>query len=152
MARKRVIDPNFFLKRDISKVSPLARLLYIGLWGICDDQNSTFPDDPDWIKIQILPYDDVKVDKLLKELSKLGKILKFTADDGKEYWYLKNFLKWQRIDRPSAVKYPRFKPTLAEHSTSTRPELKELIKLNKPENETLSSRESVGKKWGRNRR
>ena len=127
MARNRMLNPDFWLDEEVSKVSPYARLLYMGLWGICDDNYATFPDRPEWLKLQILPYDSVNTRELLDELSKIGKIVKF-SHDGKDYWYLKNFLKHQRIDRPSSPKYPKYRPSLAEYSTSPRPEVKKEIR------------------------
>ena|SRR3990167_9758191 len=130
MARRRIIDPEFWLDEEISKLTPHARLFYIGLWGICDDNYATFPDLPGWLKIQIFPYENVDTISLLKELSEARKILKFEFEDQK-YWYIKNFFKHQIINRPSRPKYPEFKPylshyyqTLTEGSMSTHPEKK----------------------------
>ena len=94
----------------------------MGLWGICDDNYATLPDRPEWIKLQILPYDSVNARDLLDELEKIGKIIKFQAD-GKPHWFIKNFFKHQRIDRPSKPKYPKYSPSrviLDEPSTTTR--------------------------------
>lgn len=131
-----MIDPEFWLDEEVSSISPMARLLYIGLWGICDDNFATLPNNPAWIRIQVLPYEDSpNVQGLLAELYKIGKIELFLAEDGKEYWYIRNFFKHQRIDRPSKPKYPEFtretktlfaptRTTLDEPSTHTRPEVK----------------------------
>lgn len=131
MARKRMIDPEFFLDEEVSRASALARLLYVGTWGIADDNFATFPNRPDWIKAQVFPYEEVDTRRLLDELSKLGKLVLFTADDGKEYWWIKNFFKYQRVDRPSKAKYPEYKGEIAEKeskldegSKSTRTEVK----------------------------
>src|SRR2546422_9553089 len=112
MARKRMIDPEFWLDEDLAKLSAFARLLYIGLWNICDDNYATFPNRPDWIKIQIFPYELVDIPALLGELYASDKILPFDHD-GKPYFYIKNFFKYQRIDRPSMPKYPAYPGTLA---------------------------------------
>lgn len=125
MARRRVIDPEFWLDEDLAKLTAYARLLYIGLWNICDDNYATLPDRPDWIRIQIFPYEDVDARLLLGELSKSGHIIGF-EQEGKKYWFVKNFFKYQRIDRPSAPKYAKF----PEGSASTRSEVK-LSKLSK---------------------
>lgn len=120
-----MLNPDFWLDEDLAKVSPHARLLYMGLWGICDDNYATFPDRPEWIKIQVFPYDEVSVRGLLDELEMIAKIIKFPAD-GKIWWYIKNFHKHQKVDRPSRPKYPQYKAQrlmLTEHSTSTRPEV-----------------------------
>ena len=128
-----MLNPDFWLDEEISALSPHARLLYMGLWGICDDNYATLPDRPDWIKIQVFPYDSVNTRELLDELEKIGKIIKFQYDD-KPYWYIKNFFKHQRIDRPSNPKYPKYSASrvmLDEPSTTTRPELRKGSKLNK---------------------
>ena len=110
MARRRMIDPEFFLDEEISKVTPHARLLYIGLWGIADDNVFTIPNRPEWIKAQIFPYENVDINSLLTELVKLGKLLSFQYD-GEEYkagkyYFLKNMHKHQRVEKPSLQKYP----------------------------------------------
>lgn len=107
MARKRMIDPEYWLDEELATVSPHARLLYIGLWSICDDNYATLPNRPDWIKVQVFPYESVSTPLLLGELSGIGKILLFEVD-GKEYWYIKNFFKFQRVEKPSKPKYPEF--------------------------------------------
>lgn len=108
MARKRMLDPDFFLDEEVSQMSPHARLLYQGLWCICDDNNHTFPHRPGWIKLQVFPYEPaVDVGMLLQEIARIDKILPF-MHQGKEYWYVKNFSKHQRVDHPSKSKYPKF--------------------------------------------
>lgn len=104
-----MIDPEFWLDEGVAELSAFARLLYIGIWGLCDDNYATFPNRPKWIKAQVFPYDDVNTPQLLTELSEKGKIVLFTADDGEEYFYIKNFFKYQRVEKPSKPKYPQFK-------------------------------------------
>lgn len=138
-----MIDPDFWLDEELAKLSAYARLLYIGVWNLCDDNYATFPDRPEWIKIQVFPYDSVDVSGLLGELSASGKILPF-EDGGKKYWFIKNFFKYQRIDRPSKPKYPKFR----EHSVSPRQEVKE-VKLSKKGskgyNKFLEAKKQIGK-------
>lgn len=143
MARKRMIDPEFFLDEGLAELSPLARLLYIGVWGICDDNYATFPNRDKWIKAQVFPYDSVNTRKLLDELESSGHIIKFVADNNEEYYYVKNFFKYQRVDRPSAPKYPQFNEktrVLDESSTSPRPEVK-LSKVKLKEEKGTSTQE-----------
>lgn len=149
MARKRVIDPQFWLDEEISQISAAARLLYIGLWGICDDRNATLPNRPLWIKTQIFPYEIIDIDKLLKELADIGKIILFKDQDTKDYWYIKNFTKWQKVDHPSDTKYPKYRGA-REPSESPRSELSNLININKGDNLIKTSREQLKEKWGKN--
>lgn len=108
MARNRMLNPEFWLDEGMAELSPLARLLYMGLWGICDDNYATLPNRPKWIKAQIFPYEDVNTPQLLTELSESGKLIKFVADDNEEYFYIKNFFKYQKVEKPSKPKYPQF--------------------------------------------
>jgi hypothetical protein len=103
----------------------------MGLWGICDDNYATFPNRPEWVKAQVFPYEEVDIRALLVELSSKGKIILFISEEHHEFFYIKNFFKHQKIDRPSNPKYPEFKPDnavqytrLVEHSTSPRSEVK----------------------------
>lgn len=138
MARKRMIDPEFFLDESLCEVSAFARLLYIGLWSICDDNYATLPHRSKWIKAQVFPYDTVNIDKLLTELEQIGVIIKFTVEE-QEFWYIKNFFKYQKVDRPSKPKYPPYnentRRVLDTTSTNTRTEVK-LSKDNIKESKT----------------
>ena len=126
MARRRMLDPDFWADEEVSSMSAHARLLFMGLWGICDDNYATFPDRPEWIKVQVFPYETVDVRSLLAEIEKIGKIERFLFDN-KHYWYIKNFHKHQVINRPSRPKYPPYKVKLggiSEDSMSTHHEMK----------------------------
>ena len=133
-----MLNPDFWLDEEVSAVSPHARLLYMGLWGICDDNYATFPDRPEWIKIQVFPYESVNTRELLDELSKIGKIIKF-EHEGKGYWFIKNFFKHQRIDRPSNPKYPKYRLAVADGSTSTRLKGSKEVKLNKKDSSSKNA-------------
>lgn len=108
MSRRRMIDPEFFLDEDLAKLSPHARLLYIGSWTIADDNTFTFPHRPEWIKAQIFPYENVKITQLLHELVSKEKFIIFKNGDEKEYIFIKNMHKHQRIEKPSKQKYPAY--------------------------------------------
>jgi uncharacterized phage protein (TIGR02220 family) len=101
MARKRIIDPEFFLDEELAKISPHARLLYIGSWTIADDRYFTLPNRPDWIKAQIFPYENVDITKEISELVSIQKYIEFTNGDKKPYLFVPNMAKYQRIDKPS---------------------------------------------------
>ena len=102
-----MIDPEFFLDEDLAKLSPHARLLYIGSWGLADDRAFTLPHRPDWIKAQIFPYENINIQKLISELITLKKFIIF-QNENKEYIYIKNMAKHQRIEKPSKQKFPTY--------------------------------------------
>lgn len=130
MARRRMIDPEFWLDEDLAKVSAYARLLYIGLWNICDDNYATFPEKLGWLKIQIFPYEEVNMGKLLQELSESGRILLF-EQKGEKYYFIKNFFRYQRVDKPSLPKYPKYPGLLQDYSPTTLAKVSKLSKLSK---------------------
>ena len=107
MARKRMIDPAFFLDDEVASLSAHARLLYIGSWTLADDTHFTLPYNPDWIRAQIFPYESaIDVEKLIDEIVGIGKYFPFTNGGDREYLFIPTMSKHQTINRPSAPKYP----------------------------------------------
>ena len=103
MPRKRMISPEFWDDEEIGGWSIEARLFYIGLWSFADDEGRLRA-HPKLLKSEIFPYDEkIDIGKLKAEVSK--KVLWYKVD-GQEYGYIKNFLKHQRIDRPSKSQLP----------------------------------------------
>lgn len=125
MARKRMIDPEFWSDEEIGSWSYQSRLFYIGLWNFADDEGR-FKAHNDLLRSQIFPYDKkINIDKLKNEL---GNKIHWYEINGAKYGYIRNFAKHQRIDRPTESKLPP--PTIFdEYSTSIRgdvlPNLKE---------------------------
>jgi len=114
MPRKRMIDPEYWSDEEIGKWSFQARLFYIGLWNFADDEGR-FKAHPSLLKAQIFPYDR-KIDliKLKKEVS--TKIQWYEVNSN-QYGFIRNFLKYQRIDKPSESKLPKPQP-FDEYSTN----------------------------------
>ena len=78
MARIRSIKPAFFSSDDTCRCSPLARLLFIGLWTEAD-REGRLEDRPDQLKRRLLPDDQVGVDALLWELVDRGLIRRYVS-------------------------------------------------------------------------
>jgi len=93
MARSRNIKPAFFLNDTLAEIDPLGRLLFIGMWTICD-----FKGDFEWrerrIKVQILPYDNCDIKELAINLDKSG-LIRFYSNGEKVYVNTPNFAKHQ---------------------------------------------------------
>lgn|SRR3990167_7650451 len=83
MPRIRAVKPEFFLDFELSKLPPHTRLLFIGLWTQAD-KVGRLEDEPHKIKIQILPWDDIDVEKCLEELHPKF-IFRYKSKDGKKY-------------------------------------------------------------------
>ena len=127
MARKRMIDPEFWSDEEIAKWSYPARLFYIGLWNFADDEGR-FKAHPSLLKSQIFPYDEkISMKKLMEEISCK---VQWYSDNGSKYGYLRNFLKYQRIDRPqpSKIPTPNNQEQLDEQSTNHQEQLEASLK------------------------
>lgn len=110
MARKRIIDPDFWLKEELAMCSFETRLFYIGTWNFSDDYG-VIEDSIPKLKAQIFPYDPLDVTPLREKLVGIGKLVPFEAD-GKRWLYIKNFLEWQKVEKPSQKRNPEVPPTL----------------------------------------
>ena len=67
MPKIRGLKPEFWTDEKVVEVSPIARLLFIGLWTYACD-NGHIEDRPRQIKLRVLPADGENVDALLAEL------------------------------------------------------------------------------------
>ena len=106
MARLRTIKPDFWDDETLAHTSRDARLLFIGLWNFSDDFG-VVRGQPAWLKSKILPYEDIQSTEILEWLKELeappGRwIVPFMAN-GETFYWIRSFLKHQRIDKPSKL-------------------------------------------------
>lgn len=128
MARKRMIDPNFWRDEKLAQCTYMERLLFQGLWTFAED-NGVGRASPMLIKADIFPYDTLRasdIESSLAKLASLGLILLYEIDEQK-YYLVINFLKHQVINKPSKCYLPE---PLPEHydttTTPLRPNIKEV--------------------------
>ena len=102
MARIRTVKPEFFTSEDIISLSPLARLLYIGMW--CEaDREGRFAWKPNTLKIRYLPTDNIEIYSLCDEIVAAGLVV--TYGDGLAF--IPSFSKHQSINpREAASTFP----------------------------------------------
>jgi uncharacterized phage protein (TIGR02220 family) len=130
VARKRMIDPEFWSDEDIGKWTHSARLLYIGLWNFADD-TGRFKANSMLLKSQIFPYDkNIDIDKLKIEL---GSKIKWYGSNGSSYGYINNFSKYQKIDRPTPSKLPDPEALVEDSSSCKRGLVPNRIEVNRRE-------------------
>jgi hypothetical protein len=124
MARIRTIKPEFWISEQIVECSPLARLLFVGMWTFADD-SGVQPAGVKRLKMSIFPGDSWTEDEmvaLVQELISVGLIREYVVDS-KRYWLIDGW-HHQKIDRPN-FRYPiedgsiPSRRTLDERSTST---------------------------------
>lgn len=108
MARRRMIDPAIWQSEDFAKLTLLARLLFIGMFSLADDEGKGRA-KPIYLKSVIFPYEeDLRLIDVEKALSEIGTNMSVTlySHDGSDYYLLKNWDKWQRVDKPQPSKIP----------------------------------------------
>jgi DNA replication protein DnaT len=106
LARIRTIKPEFWQDEDLASLSAESNLLAIGLLNQADDEGY-FKANPALLKAAIFPLRETSLSThcMLTELSNIGYLELFEGSDGKQYGLVKNFLKHQKINRPTASKY-----------------------------------------------
>lgn len=119
MARIRTIKPDFFRHEELVKAEkesglPL-RLAFAGLWTV-SDREGLFKWKPSEIKLDIFPYEEVDMPKILEALRYYGFIIQYETD-GKVYGFIPTFKDHQVINnREAPSKLP--KPRVTEQSVT----------------------------------
>lgn len=107
MPRKRTISPEFFTDEDIGDLSPLDRLLFIGLW--CQaDKEGRLKDKPRTIKQVCLPYDKHDIEQALSRLCSGGFIYRYSVE-GNDIIQIRTWAKNQNphhTEQPSKLPAP----------------------------------------------
>lgn len=93
MARIRSIKPEFFDDPDVIDLTPITRLLFIGLWTQAD-RRGRLVDEPRRLKIRLLPGDEADVNALLDDLELAGLLVRYSVDGLNLIW-IRNFEKHQ---------------------------------------------------------
>jgi DnaD/phage-associated family protein len=110
LARRRMIDPNFWESLDVWNLTIRQRLLAIGLFSLADDEGRGIA-DARWLKAKIFPADDeVSPAEIERDLQAIGQHLSFVLyeAEGKKYYAWLNWRKWQAVEKPreSAIPAP----------------------------------------------
>lgn len=108
MARKRMIDPNFWVDEKLGTCDPLARFAFMGLISQADD-DGRMNGHPSLIKSVLFPYDygitAVEVDEWLKQLETKELIIRYQVNN-QSYICLPKFSKHQTINKKTDSKLP----------------------------------------------
>lgn len=110
MARKRMVDPSIWQSEDFSKLSTLAKLVFIGLFSLADDEGRGRA-NPMYLKSSLFPYNEdlrsADIEKTLSEISSNMSVV-FYSCDGSSYYSLLSWYSFQRIDKPTSSQLPAF--------------------------------------------
>lgn len=117
MARIRTIKPELPQSESMGRVSRDARLLFIQLFTLCDDEGKTRASSR-MLASLLYPYDDgedghektsaADVDRWLVELERENCVVRYVID-GTTYLQVRNWLIHQKIDHASKSKIPDFR-------------------------------------------
>ena len=110
MARKRVISPEIWQSEDFSRLSTLAKLIFIGMFSNADDEGRG-RGKAVYLKSIIFPYDEAirvtDIDKALSEISSNMSVIFYTYNEN-IYYELTNWNKWQKVEKPQSSIIPAF--------------------------------------------
>lgn len=106
MARMRYMKPEFWTDGNIIRLSPFARLLFIGSWNFALCDRGHLPDDPMQLKLQILPADDVDAVGLVEELLASGRLVRVEGADGRQYLQVLRLERHQKVDKRWSPRCP----------------------------------------------
>jgi hypothetical protein len=107
MPRIRSIKPEFPQSESMGRVSREARLLFVLLWTVCDDDGRARAASR-MLASLLYPYDDdapKQIDGWLTELERENCIERYQVE-GSTYLQVCKWLSHQRIDHPTASKFP----------------------------------------------
>lgn len=107
MARIRTVKPEFWTSEQVVDCSPIARLLFIGMWNFCDDAGN-HPASAKTLKMEVFPGDDIttaEVQCMVDEIINAGLIVEYAAE-GRQYWHVTGW-HHQKIEKPN-YKHPSY--------------------------------------------
>ncbi|MDQ2819851.1 MAG: conserved phage C-terminal domain-containing protein [Pseudomonadota bacterium] len=102
MARIRTTKPEFWTSEQVVECSPIARLLFIGIWNFCDD-HGLHPASVKRLKMEVFPsdtLDDSAIQSMVDELES-AKLLHSYSVNGDRYWQVTGWAKHQKIEKPT---------------------------------------------------
>ena len=117
MPRIRSIKPEFPQSEAIGKLSRDARLLFIQLWTIVDDEGRSRGASR-MLASLLYPFDDDApqlIDHWLDELEREGHIRRYLVEDS-TYLDIPKWLKHQKIDHAGKSRLPAFSESFARLS------------------------------------
>jgi hypothetical protein len=109
VARIRTIKPEFPQSESMGRVSREARLLFIMLWTLLDDEGRARGNSR-MLASLLFPYDDdapALIESWISELEAEGCLARYIVS-GQTYLQVCNWLIHQKIDKPSKSRIPPF--------------------------------------------
>ena len=122
MARRRMIDPNIWESEDYAQLGVLAKLVFIGMISNADDEGRGRASAV-YLRSKVFPYDESirsqDVSDALDEISSSLSVM-FYRLNGNEYYAMRNWKKWQRVDKPQPSNIPPYDVSICEMMRNSR--------------------------------
>ncbi len=103
-----MISPELWSSEGFGALSTFAKVVYIGLISSADDEGRGRA-KASLLRSTLFPYDErlrtSDIDRALGEIEKHTSTMLYTYD-GQRYYFLRNWKKWQKIDKPSRSQIP----------------------------------------------
>lgn len=127
MARKRMLDPNFWTDRRVAKLTLAERLLFLGCISAADDEGRLIGDTA-YLRSRVFPYDNFSLEEIQGMRDRVAALIPgFVIYEGKDketYIVLRHWDKyqWPSHRRPSGLPTPNLHnqcnstATLPQHS------------------------------------
>ena len=116
-----MISPSIWESSSFSKLSDLAKIVFIGLFSNADDDGKGYG-DATFVKNKLFPRDKDKrvtdIEKALSEIAQTMSII-FYEVEGDKFYYLTKWKAYQKIDRPTPSKIPNPPETVGERGRTT---------------------------------
>jgi hypothetical protein len=123
MARIRSVKPTFWTDEKIGLLPRDVRLTFLGLISAMADDHGRLPGVARLVRGAVYPFDeDISTAEVERHLQKIadGKLITRYAVNGGQYIHIRNWLRHQKVDRPSASLIPEPPTTIDDDSTSAR--------------------------------
>jgi hypothetical protein len=120
--RIRTIKPEFFGDEKLAPLAALDRFVFLGLIAMADDAGRLV-DNIKTIDGFVFPETSESSRKSLDTLASISRITRYTSESGQKLIQISNWLKHQKVDKPSRYVLPPprdTRETLAESSRSDR--------------------------------
>lgn len=111
----RSLRPAFFADTKMAQLTPYARILYMGLWCIADDEGRGRY-LPKQIEGEVFPHEQVDIRGFLGELITAGRIVVYEAG-GEPYFHIPTFLTHLTVNRRFPSQLPA--PAVSTHNGSS---------------------------------
>lgn len=119
MARMRMIKPEFWGDEKLAPLSPLVRLVFVGLISMADDAGRLV-DNLKSIDGMLFPETDDTSREALDTLARVGRIHRYRSESGQRLIQITNWSRHQKVDNPSKYTLPAPNAVTADAaSTST---------------------------------